>query len=208
MGRVLGFEFEKLVVAVLLSRPELKPELLARLEESFGPADWLSPELPFGHTHYYDAEMGQPITRFFVSCQQLVDPAGLAGAKRTTNDLEEKFRRPGLRAGIPPTSLSGFAAGLRAGIPPTSLSGFAAGLRPVNLDPGLLSLARFVLASTKPSAHRVPLASGIYAEIELLFERGSFRPVEWTYPDYRTREYLDILGHIRGLLKAQRAGTS
>jgi hypothetical protein len=200
MGRVLGFEFEKLVVAVLLSRPELKPELLARLEESFGPADWLSPELPFGHTHYYDAEMGQPITRFFVSCQQLVDPAGLAGAKRTTNDLEEKFRRPGLRAGIPPTSLSGFAAGLRAGIP--------AGLRPVNLDPGLLSLARFVLASTKPSAHRVPLASGIYAEIELLFERGSFRPVEWTYPDYRTREYLDILGHIRGLLKAQRAGTS
>jgi hypothetical protein len=200
MGRVLGFEFEKLVVAVLLSRPELKPELLARLEESFGPADWLSPELPFGHTHYYDAEMGRPITRFFVSCQQLVDPAGLAGAKRTTNDLEEKFRRPGLRAGIPPTSLSGFAAGLRAGIP--------AGLRPVNLDPGLLSLARFVLASTKPSAHRVPLASGIYAEIELLFERGSFRPVEWTYPDYRTREYLDILGHIRGLLKAQRAGTS
>jgi hypothetical protein len=173
MGRVLGFEFEKLVVGVLLSRPELKPELLARLEEAFGPADWVSPELPFGYTHYYDAEMGGPITRFFVSCRERMDPARLADAKCTTNDIEEEFRR--------------------------------LGLRPVNLDPGLLSLANFVLASTKPSAHRVPLALGIYAEIELLYERSSFRPVEWTYPDYRTREYLDILEHIRGLLKAQRA---
>ena len=60
-----------------------------------------------------------------------------------------------------------------------------------------------MLASTKPSAHRVPLASGIYAEVELLYERGAFRPVEWTYPDYRSPEYLEILGHIRGLFKAQ-----
>lgn len=171
MGRASAFEFEKLVVGVLLSRPELKPELLGRLQQAFGPADWVSPELPFGYTHYYDAEMGGPITRFFVSCRELVDPALLADAKLTTNNLEEEFSQPGLR--------------------------------PVNLDPGLLSLARFVLASTKPSAHRVPLASGIYAEIELLYERGSYRPVEWTYPDYRTWEYLDILGHIRRLLKAQ-----
>jgi hypothetical protein len=75
--------------------------------------------------------------------------------------------------------------------------------RPVNLDPGLLSPARFVLASTKPSAHRVPLSAGIYAEIELLYEQGRFRPVEWTYPDYCSEEYRGILEHIRELFKAQ-----
>jgi hypothetical protein len=125
--------------------------------------------------------MGAPITRFFVSCRELVDPSRLAEIKRTTNGIEEEFHRLGLRADV------------------------HVGLRPINLDPGLLSLARFVLASTKPSAHRLPLASGICAEIELLYERGAFRPVEWTYPDYRSREYLEILGHIRGLLKAQRS---
>jgi hypothetical protein len=171
MGSIREFEAEKLVVGVLLSLPELKPSLLERLSQAFGPADWVSPELPFSCTHYYDAEMGPPILRFFVSCRDPVDPGRLAAAKRTTNALEEEFRRPGLR--------------------------------PVNLDPGLLSLARFVLASTKPSAHRVPLSDGIHAEIELLYERGRFRPVEWTYPDYRSEEYRGILEHIRALFKAQ-----
>jgi len=171
MGCASAFSAEKLVVGVLLSLPELKPGLLDRLQRAFGPCDWVSPELPFAYTRYYDAEMGAPITRFFVSFRNPVDPASLAAAKLATNALEEEFRRPGLR--------------------------------PVNLDPGLLSLARFVLASTKPSAHRVPLASGIYAEVELLYEHGGFRPVEWTYPDYRSEEYRGMLEHIRGLFRAQ-----
>ena len=172
MGSAEAFEAEKLVIGVLLSRPDRKPELLSRLEGAFGPADWVSPELPFTFTRYYDAEMGGPIQRFFVSCRDLVDPASLSRIKLATNAIEDELRE--------------------------------GRLRPVNLDPGLLCLSRLVLASTKAGAHRVPLAQGIYAEIELLYEHGRFRPVEWTYPDYRTQEYLEILGHIRGLLKAQR----
>ena len=171
MGSPGEFPAEKLVVGVLLSRPELKAGLLLRLGQGFGASDWVSPELPFSYTRYYDREMGGPILRFFVSCRELVDPARLAATKLQSNALEEEFRRPALR--------------------------------PVNLDPGLLSLARFVLASTKPAAHRVPLSGGIHAEIELLYEHGGFRPVEWTYPDYRSQEYRDILEHIRGLFKAQ-----
>jgi hypothetical protein len=75
------------------------------------------------------------------------------------------------------------------------------GRRRFNLDPGLLSLSRLVLASTKPSSHRVPLRDGIYAEIELMFERGAFRPVEWTYADYRSPAYLALFGEIRELYK-------
>ncbi len=80
------------------------------------------------------------------------------------------------------------------------------GRRKVNLDPGLLSLSRFVLATTKESSHRIPLASGIWAEVTLLFEKGSFRPVEWTYPDYRSAGYLAILNSMRALLKEQVKG--
>jgi Domain of unknown function (DUF4416) len=77
------------------------------------------------------------------------------------------------------------------------------GARRVNLDPGLMALSRFSLATTKESAHRVPLTGGIYAEITLLYSKAGFRPLEWTYPDFRTPEYLALLGEIRALYKAQ-----
>ncbi len=78
-----------------------------------------------------------------------------------------------------------------------------AGRRKINLDPGLLSLSRFILASSKDGSHRIPLANGIFAEVTLVYERGSFRPLEWTYPDYRSPEYLTILSDIRKLYKVQ-----
>jgi hypothetical protein len=77
------------------------------------------------------------------------------------------------------------------------------GGRKVNLDPGLLSLPRFVLATTKENAHRIPLESGIYAEITLLYGKGSFHPLPWTYPDYRSERILSLLNEIRTRYKAQ-----
>jgi hypothetical protein len=77
------------------------------------------------------------------------------------------------------------------------------GLRRVNLDPGLMALSRFVLATTKESAHRIPLSDGIYAEITLLYSKGGFRALDWTYPDFRSAAYLAALNKIRALYKAQ-----
>ena len=71
------------------------------------------------------------------------------------------------------------------------------GSRKLNLDPGLLSLSRFVLATTKDGSHRIPLRDGIYAEVTLVFERGEFRPLPWTYPDYRTEGCRSVLKAIR-----------
>jgi hypothetical protein len=76
------------------------------------------------------------------------------------------------------------------------------GARKVNLDPGLLALSRFVLATTKENAHRIPLDHGIYAEITLRFERGAFQPMPWTYPDYRAEPTLGILTEARARYKA------
>jgi hypothetical protein len=80
------------------------------------------------------------------------------------------------------------------------------GNRRVNLDPGMLNLHQLVLATGKPAAHRVYLAEGIYAEVEYVFEHGSFRPLPWTYADYREPASLEFFGRLRQAHKAARKG--
>jgi hypothetical protein len=80
----------------------------------------------------------------------------------------------------------------------------AGGKRRVNIDPGLLSLGRFSLATTKERAHRIPLARGIYAELTLIFERGEWRPLPWTYADWRSPEYRAILSELRERYRLER----
>lgn len=80
------------------------------------------------------------------------------------------------------------------------------GRRQVNLDPGMLTLGRLILASTKDNAQRIPLRDGIYAEITLLYRRRGFVPLQWTYPDYRSPAYHRVLAEIRSRYKAQLEG--
>jgi hypothetical protein len=78
--------------------------------------------------------------------------------------------------------------------------------RPVNIDPGYVSLGKMVLASTKDHAHRLYLGQGIYGEITLTFRRGRFCPWPWTYPDYASEQYCAMFDEIRRLYKAQLRG--
>jgi hypothetical protein len=71
------------------------------------------------------------------------------------------------------------------------------GGRSLNLDPGLLSLSRVILATTKASAHRVPIGLSMYAEITLLYRRGKYESLEWTYPDFRSDLYHEWLLAVR-----------
>ena len=66
------------------------------------------------------------------------------------------------------------------------------GKRNINLDPGYLTLAKIVLASTKDYSHRVYLKDGIYAEVTLIFSKteGRFIPNINTYNDYKDERYL------------------
>jgi len=77
------------------------------------------------------------------------------------------------------------------------------GSRLINIDPGYLDLAKLVLASSKDFFHRIYLNKGILAEITLVFQGKTFRPWEWTYPDYKTPEYIEIFNHIRDIYENQ-----
>ena len=73
----------------------------------------------------------------------------------------------------------------------------ASGKRMINIDPGYLTDAKLVLATTKNYGHRIYIGNGIYAEVTLHFKDGNFRAWDWTYPDYRTEEYIEIFNKIR-----------
>ncbi len=73
--------------------------------------------------------------------------------------------------------------------------------RRVNIDPGYLELSKLVLLTTKDYFHRIYLANGIYAEVTLFYKDKSFRPFAWTYPDYKTKECIDIFNGIRDIYK-------
>ncbi len=82
------------------------------------------------------------------------------------------------------------------------------GRRRANLDPGMLNLDQFVLASGKPAAHRVYLGQGIHAEVEYVFQGGSFRPLPWTYPDYREPATVSFFNQVRAMYRQHRRGRS
>jgi len=70
------------------------------------------------------------------------------------------------------------------------------GNRQVNLDPGYVTAARFVLGTGKDYSHRIYLSKGIYADLTLVFQQGEFSVLPWTYPDYgsdQMREYLKCI---------------
>jgi len=71
------------------------------------------------------------------------------------------------------------------------------GCRRINIDPGYVDLSKLILATTKDYSHRIYLKKGIYAETTLIYQGKSFRECPWTYPDYRTPEYIGIFNRIR-----------
>lgn len=71
------------------------------------------------------------------------------------------------------------------------------GKRRVNIDPGYLTLDRLVLATGKDAAHRIYLRKGTYAEVTLIYHSGSFQPLPWTYPDYRSEEIINGFNQFR-----------
>ncbi len=69
--------------------------------------------------------------------------------------------------------------------------------RCINIDPGYLLYARFVLATGKDYTHRIHIGSGIYGDLTLVFQKGAFQSLPWTYPDYSDAEMIGFLTQVR-----------
>jgi hypothetical protein len=164
--------YSLLVVAVFSQHPEALDWALQQLAPRYGELAKTSIDFPFHHTKYYDSTMGTGLIKRFVVFENLVSADCLPDVKRFTISLEEE--------------LAGSGRFLEA--------------RPLNIDPGLIQLGKFLLASTKDQAHRVYLRDDIFAEVTLRFEAGAFEPWPWTYADYREPAVREFLGEARAYL--------
>jgi len=71
------------------------------------------------------------------------------------------------------------------------------GSRCCNIDPGLLTVENFILATGKNFTHRIYLKDGIFSEVTLLFQNGKFRTLPWTYRDYAAEPVVEMLTAMR-----------
>ena len=71
------------------------------------------------------------------------------------------------------------------------------GKRTVNIDPGYLLHERFVLATGKNYSHRIHIGKGIYGDLTLMYTKGEFEPLPWTYPDYASESIMTFLKQVR-----------
>jgi hypothetical protein len=149
-----------LVVAAFSRHTQALGWAQAELEQRFGATALVSAPFRFNETSYYEATMGPELLKQFFAFRELIQPEVLPDIKLRTNALEVQLARSGR-----------FAEG-----------------RPLNLDPGLLMLGKFILATTKDQGHRIYLRDGIFAEVTLRYQGRSFEPWPWTYADYRRAE--------------------
>ena len=78
------------------------------------------------------------------------------------------------------------------------------GRRTVNVDPGLLTEENFILATGKNYSHRVYLRDGVFADLTLVYEKGAYRALPWTYPDYASDAVRAFLAEVRSAYRESR----
>lgn len=92
-----------------------------RAEAEWGAVELESPKFDFAETHYYDGTMGPGLKKQFFAFKRPFDPADLVDVKLMTNAWEDEY------------------AALKR----------HAEQRPLNLDPGYITLGKLILALTK-----------------------------------------------------------
>ncbi|TWU01119.1 DUF4416 family protein [Stieleria varia] len=153
------------ICAVISRYAEVRQWAIERITDRWGQLVLISHDFPFTAGGFYDAQMGRDLRKVMVACRQPCQPDGLAEWKLETNAWEREFAEQSQHPG--------------AQYPES---------RPLNLDPGYVTQAKLVLATTKDRDHRLYLHDGIFAEVTLNYTAKQWVSHRWTYPDYRTDE--------------------
>ena len=165
----------KLFVGMLSPEPALFNTCADLLCKDYGPVDYQSEIVPWTNSDFYREEMGPGILRKFIFFERLLDPGDLSSVKINTTRIEKSLA---------------LQAGTRT-------------RRRINLDPGYVTEAKVVLATTKDYSHRLYIGNGIYAEVTLRYgnKDRSFTAFDHTYLDYCSETYIAMFNEARDLLR-------
>jgi hypothetical protein len=165
------------ILAAFSRYPEAFDWTRRLVEQAWGSIELQSDLFDHRETNYYQATMGTDLKKTFFAFQALIDPGELPRWKAQTNDWEMVYQQQANRSER----------------------------RPLNLDPGYLTEAKVVLASTKDRDHRIYLSDGIFAENTLYFTKGAWQTRPWTYPDYQRPDYHQFFLRCREYLRREYA---
>jgi hypothetical protein len=179
VGKIFLAKPAKLIISIITSDKCLFSLYKEELIKRFGEVDMESNTQPFNFTDYYEKEFGKNLMQKLFSFSALIRLNELAEIKIITNGIENNFKNGNIENNITRHK------------------------RKINLDPGYITLDKFILASTKNGPSRIYLNQGIYAEITLRFINKLFVPCEYTYPNYKTNEYTNFLNSVRLKYKLQ-----
>ena len=174
MTKPKPFSPVKLICGIIASKEAYFKKAEEHLVRFYGSLDLTSPLITFNITDYYEKQMGKNLKRQFLSFASLISPEKLGEIKFRTIGLEEEMKEESNED-----------------------------RRVVNLDPGYLTQASLIMATAKNFAHRIPLQHGIYAHVELLFSKKGIKTLDWTYPDYRSKEYHKFFMEVRQIYLSQ-----
>lgn len=144
-----------------------------QVESHWGPIALASDLFEHDETSYYEASMGSSLLKKFFIVSGNFDPERLPKIKLQSNTWEAELAQTAAYSEQ----------------------------RPLNIDPGYLTLTKLVLASAKDRAHRLYMADGIYAEECLYFLENRWQSRPWTYPDYQRDDFHKFFTQARELLK-------
>lgn len=179
MAEVLQAEPVVRFCAVISHTESLRKQAIEQIEHQWGEVVCKTDPLPFEAGGYYTPSMGADLRKELVAFGHPLDGGTLADWKRWTNEHEVE-----LSAGMDHVE------------------------RPINLDPGYITQAKLVLATTKDRDHRVYLRDGIYGEITLTYTAKRWIGHRWTYPDYQTKAVFDFATECRNYLRRHLQSTA
>ena len=176
MGSSLPFhEPVKPFIGVITGHPDLMKELRPHLKRKWGEIDVESSLFPLPRETPHDEDLGPDLYRKLFSFRTLMAPDRLVDAKTWAVSVESRSAWKRL---TPAT-------------------------RPLDIDPGYLTLSKIVLASAFDRSHRIALGNGVHAEVLMHWGSRVYTPREWTTPDFRTRPVARFFCQARERLKDQ-----
>ena len=168
-----------LQIVAIFSRHECALDWVSqRIAQQWGSLALASPRFDHSETNYYAAEMGSDLIKQFLVIEGYYDPARLPQSKLMSNAWEDELAGAGQYSET----------------------------RPLNIDPGYVTLTKLVLASCKDRAHRIYLDQGVYAEECLYYLDHGWQSRPWTYPDYQRSDFQAFFERARSLLKTLSRG--
>lgn len=165
--------------AVITRHEAARQWALQRLNAMWGGVAITSSEIPFEAGGYYTPTMGKDLIKTLVAFDGFHDPGELAAWKLQTNTMESDY----------------------------AASSNHSETRPLNLDPGYMTQAKLVLATTKDRDHRIYLRDGMFAEVTLTYVGKQWNHHRWSYPTYRTEEVASFANACRQRLRQHLAAT-